>query len=502
MNGGTSTVKPTLVLTVGQAVGFVVTFFFPVLLARAFAPADFGSYKQLFLVHGTLVAVLQLGLAQSLFYFVPTRREATGRYVANAVLVLGLVGLLAGAGLATAGGPLAAAFGNADLDRQGVHLGIFLMLTLMATVLEIAMVALGRFAAAAVTYASSDVLRGLCLVLPVVLFGSVDALMLGAVGFALLRLTGTLVYAARTLPGGLRGDAVLLREQLAYALPFGLAVVMEVLQRNLHHYAVSFQFDPATFAIYAIGSLHIPIIDAVWASAASVLMVRLAALRESTQRKAAVDVWYAMTRRMAILTLGTVAFLEVVAFDLIVVLFTPMYAASVPILRISCLALLAATFMTDSVLRVHAQTRFLMAVNTLRVVAVVGGLLVFLPTLHLLGAALAPVVAVVVGKVVSLARMRQLLGVGWRGLAPWGALAGVGIAAAGAGILTHTAVASLPWPPLARLLAAAPVFALVYGLGVLAVLPGGDRRALLAALDRPRRILSPLRMRGPRAVSG
>ena len=47
-------------------------------------------------------------------------------------------------------------------------------------------------------------------------------------------------------------------------------------QANLHHYVVASRFDPATFAIYAVGCLQIPLVDVMTTSSANVMMVKMA----------------------------------------------------------------------------------------------------------------------------------------------------------------------------------------------------------------------------------
>ena len=478
-----SSVKPTVMLTAGQGVAFAVTLFIPVVLARIFTPADFGAYKQLFLVYGTLANVLPFGLAESLFYFLPGRAQSPGRYVANSMLALTATGLVGLAAVQLAGPQISGAFRNPELQRQSGLLGVFLLLMMVAAVLEITMVARGRFVTAAATYAGSDLLRGACLLIPAALVGSVEALMLGAVAFGLVRVAAAITYAA-ALPGGLRPERSLFREQLAYALPFGLAVVLEIVQRNLTQYVVSIHFEPATFAVYSVGLLQIPLIDALWASAGNVLMVRLVTFQRSGETDKALQLWLDMTRRMGLLMLGTVAFLEVVAGDLIVVLFTPTYAASVPIFRVACLAMLLGALMTDAVLRVHAQTRFLTVVNAVRLAVTVIALFVLLPSLQLPGAVLASLLAFAAGKVVSLARLRTLLGVGVSGLVPWRPLAITAVAATAAGALTSLSVIELMSTPLTRLAASVLVFWLIYGVLAVVILPPGDRSALVAWLRR------------------
>ena len=72
-----------------------------------------------------------------------------------------------------------------------------------------------------------------------------------------------------------RADVTLWREQLAYALPFALAVGVEVVQLNYHQYVVASRFDTATFAIYAVGCLQIPLVDMIMTSTVNVLMVKM-----------------------------------------------------------------------------------------------------------------------------------------------------------------------------------------------------------------------------------
>ena len=88
MSSTESTVKPALVLMVGRGVALVATFLAPLILVRLFDQSQFGTYKQLLLVYVTLYVLSQLGLAESLFYFIPRSTGGAGGYVANSMLAL------------------------------------------------------------------------------------------------------------------------------------------------------------------------------------------------------------------------------------------------------------------------------------------------------------------------------------------------------------------------------------------------------------------------------
>ena len=64
-----------------------------------------------------------------------------------------------------------------------------------------------------------------------------------------------------------------------------------MLQINWHQYAVAARFDAATFAIYAVGCLQIPLVDLIVTSTANVMMVEMAE-RRSADLAAARWLWH------------------------------------------------------------------------------------------------------------------------------------------------------------------------------------------------------------------
>jgi len=460
---------PELVLTLGRSVGFAVTFFIPVVLVRVFDQATFGTYKQLFLVFATLYAIAQVGMAESLFYFVPQTQGRRGAYVANAAIGLGALGLASGALLWGGAPAIAAWLNNAALAAHLPWIGAFLMLMLVSAGLELVLIARGRFAWAATSYGLSDLLRSVLFIVPGLVTRRLEWVLIGAVAFAALRVAVMLGYFAGELKGGLRPDYGALKEQLAYALPFGAAVLIETIQGNLHQYVVSARFDAATFALYAVGCLQIPFVDFVAGPAGNVMMVRMSERLADKDRGAVTALWHQTTLRLALISLPLTALLLVLGRDLIVVLFTPAYAASVPIFLVWSLSILFPVLQTDGVLRVFARTRFLLLVNIARLLLILGTISWFLSTFGLMGAVLVTLSGMIVAKGLMLFDMSRLLQVGLRDLLPWrGLLATAGLAAAAA-IPAWVVVRALADHPLTGLAAAGMTYASIY-LATLAAL--------------------------------
>ena len=241
-----------------------------------------------------------------------------------------------------------------------------------ASALEIIMVARKRYPLASWAYAALDLARAGLLVAPVLVFPGLSWLLAGAVAFAAIRCALAVWYLGREFRGGgLRPDAGLLRGQLAYAMPLALAGLVEIVQASFHQYFVAYRTDPATFAVYAVGCLQIPLVEVATASVLNVMMVRMTENLGAGRDGAAVAVWHDSTRKLALLFAPMVGLLVVTAHAFIVLLFTERYAASVPVFVVSSLGLLLPVIAVDAVLRVRAETRALFGLNLVRLAVTV-----------------------------------------------------------------------------------------------------------------------------------
>ena len=452
--------RPAALLVTGRVVGLVASFAIGIVLARLFAPAAFGTYKQFFLLYGTLYGLAQLGMAESLYFFVPRNAARTPRYVCNALITLAVAGLACLCGLYAWRTQIAQRLTNAALADYIVLAGLFLTFMLMSTVLEIVMVSRKKHLLAAVTYACSDIVRTLFFILPAFALGSLRAVFIGATVFAGFRLVLLVVALWRQYGREFRIDVSLWREQLAYALPFALAVGVEVIQQNYHQYVVASRFDAATFAIYAVGCLQIPLVDMIMTSTVNVMMVKMA--EDATHAAGTVALWHETICRLAFLMVPLSAFLFVIARDLIVTLYTSTYSASVPIFMVWVLTILPSIFAVNAVLRVFAQTRFLLVMNLMRLAMVAGLIGWFLSTFGMSGAVLVTLVSTMLVNLVGVARIAHLLHLSFSTALPWSRLAA---------IFARAGIAAMPvlWiaregalQPIVRLGAAGAAYAIVY----------------------------------------
>jgi len=269
-------------------------------------------------------------------------------------------------------------------------------------------------------------------------------------------------------------------------MPFQLAVLLEILQANLHQYAVSLHFDPATFAIYSVGCLQVPLVDLLAGTSCNVMMVKMGEDLRTGRGEAAVAAWQATVRKLALAFFPLVAILLVNARDLIVFLFTARYLGSVPIFMVWTASFLLMTLPVDGVLRVHADTRFLFLLGAVKLLIIGATVGWFLGRFQLLGGVFVSLLAVLVGKSLALFRVKRHLKVTWSGLMPWSSLAATLLSALAAALPALLVKDTLALPPVASMLVSGVVYLLAYAALAGGFTDNGLRRRLVSILEAQR----------------
>jgi O-antigen/teichoic acid export membrane protein len=425
----------------------VLTLSIPLVLARVLPLSEYGTYKQLFLIALTLSSILPFGVGQSLYYFIP--RAAHPRvYFGQTLLFLLAAGAVAAVGLHAAMPRVAAAFDNPELLDHRLLLALYAGLTVAASPLELSMTSRGQTRRSAITYLVWDSARAAAFVVPAATGRGLGAMMATLTAFAALRLVTTWVM----MLGGTRGpvfDRRLFAGQLAYALPFGLAMLVAIPQQYAHQYVVASSVAPALFAIYAAGCFDPPFVDLLYTPTGEVLMVRLGALEKQGRAGESVAAFREASGHLARYLLPWIVLLWAIAPEFILAVFGERFAASATIFRVWLLAIPLGIFPIDAALRARNETRHLFRAYLVKAIATVPLVWFGVTRYGIVGGAASYVAAELVGKIVLAARLpRALADEGvcptFQALVPW---AEISRAAIGGALASIAAVAILRAAP-------------------------------------------------------
>ena len=178
-------------LMCAKTIGFAFTMALPMVLVRRLDQAQFGVYKQLFLVIATSVTVLPLGFGMSAYYFLPREPERQRETVLNILLYSLVVGCLVCAAFFLWPAVLDVIFHQPGLTGYAHLTGCVILLLIFSQALEIIPIAHGEMKVASAMIVGIQVTRTGIYLAAVLVFGSVKALVWAAVAQGILQ-TGVL----------------------------------------------------------------------------------------------------------------------------------------------------------------------------------------------------------------------------------------------------------------------------------------------------------------------
>ena len=390
-------------LLFAKIVGFGFAFLLPLLVVRFLSQEKVGVYRQVFLVIANAVSILSLGFSMSAFYFLNRETEKRGAAVFNILLFNFAVGGAACLALFLFPQLLGNLFNNAEMTHLAPKIGIVIWLWIFSAFLETIAVANQESRLATVFIILAQLTKTLLMALAVVVFASVESFLYAAMAQAALQTLVLLVYLNNRFPRfWQKFDLKFFREQMFYALPFGLAGLLWTLQTDIHNYFVGHRFSAAEFAVYAYGCFQLPLITMLSESVTSVLIPRMSELQARGDTREMIRLTARAMQKLAFFFFPVYVFLFVTAQVFITTLFTDKFAASVPIFLINLTLLPFDIWVVDPITRAFKELgRFLLILRVFILLALVAALFFGLQYFDLRGMIAIVVVASLTEKFVS-----------------------------------------------------------------------------------------------------
>ena len=452
-------------LMFAKTIAFAFNLALPMILVRRLDRTQFGIYKQLFLIIGTSVTVLPLGFAMSAYYFLPREPDRQQETVLNILIYSMVIGSLACSAFLLWPALLDLIFHQAGLTGYAHLIGFVILLWIVSQALEIIPIAHGEMKLASILIISVQLTRTAIYLAAVIGLGSVRALIWAAVVQGCLQ-TGVLWWYLWSHFSNFwrHFDWSLMRNQLSYAVPLGLAGILYTVQTDLHNYFVSNRLGAVVFAIYSVGTVDLPLLTMLQEATNAVLIPRISFLQHVDDTREIILLIARATRKLAAVYFPAYALLAVVAPDLISFVFTRYYLPSVPVFRVNLSLLLINVLLQDPLLRAYQSQRFFLI--RLRVILsglLVAGLYCGTSLFGPVGAISAVVLVTTAERIVTAIRFGRILGVSRKDLVLVKDVGKLAIAAAISALVAGGVRLMLPnAKPLVILIVCGIVFFLVY----------------------------------------
>jgi O-antigen/teichoic acid export membrane protein len=460
-----SLTNQTVFLTAAKTVGFFISLILPMLLARKLSPREYGSFKQAFLIVGTLAGVLPFGVGMSAFYYLARESHQHRSAVINILVFHALMGGFAFAALLLYPRVLLTIFPDGSALVANAHwIGLLIFITITSTLLETVATAYQDVHYSTMFLIGAQISKAVFMLSAVIINPSLQNLLRAALLQAFLEGAVLLWYLNLRFPRYWTAfDPAFFYRQLHYALPIGFASLLYIGQTELPSYFVSWSFGAAAFAVYANGNFQVPLLGILRESISSVLLARTSGLQHDGMIEEIRQLNFRVTRKLMLVYFPAFALLEVCGRDLLILFYGPQYSGSWPIFRINLILLPFNIFVNDPVLRAFAEHRYVLVIlRCVNVVLMVPGIWFLSKTFGLTGTMAAVVGFSILERSVLVYWVSRILGSpGAEFVALWRAGLRIGACAAvAAGFAFVTRAVFVGHKPLISLVVVGSIFAL------------------------------------------
>jgi O-antigen/teichoic acid export membrane protein len=405
-------------LLFAKTVGFFFSFLLPLLVVRLLDQHQVGLYREAFQIIVNAIYILPLGFSMSAYYFLNREQERRGAAVFNILVFNFVVGAFACLALFLYPQILGNIFQSAEMTRLAPSIGVVIWIWIFSMFLETVAIANREARLATFFIIFAQFSKTLLMVAAVLLFTTVDSFIYAAMIQGVLQAIILLVYLNYRFPRFWgKFDFAFFREQLIYAIPFGLAGMLWTLQTDIHNYFVGYRFSEAEYAIYAFGCFQLPLIAMLSESVISVLIPRMTELEAAGDKPEMIRLTARAMQKLAFFYFPIYVFMFITAETFIYTLFTHNYAASIPIFMINLTLLPLQIVVTDPVVRAYKELgRFLLVLRIFILIALVATLYFGIHHFGLSGMITIVVIVSVIEKLIAETVIIRKLGAGRKDL--------------------------------------------------------------------------------------
>jgi O-antigen/teichoic acid export membrane protein len=412
----------SIAVFIGQVSGFAVNFLTPVLLVRLISKSDYGVLQQFVLMGNTLLPILGLGLASSLYYFFPVKTGSQrNSFVFNTWLQMAVSGLMFLLVFSYLGKEILELLGMEVLSSAGRLVAIYIMFLLSGTFIDFLFVLEQRVRMSMVFNPIDKTFRlllvtGAAFFTQDVLSCLLALLIYAGLRFAFISYYVLTRYYEPSVWGSMFGNV---KSQLAYSLPFAAGIIFTTLSQRVDKLLVNRYITEEEFASYSLAFFSIPLISQAFTSINNVVTPQITKFMANDQIRQAHDLYTQVVSKTSSLAFPAIVFFTIMAPELITFLFTASYLDATPYYRAYLLMFLFTMTSYGIGLRAAKKTKLIMLSNFIGMSITVGVGLMIIPVYRLNGAIFTALLGIGIPVLTQLFFEKSLYRSTFRTFLPW-----------------------------------------------------------------------------------
>lgn len=390
--------------------GYGLRLVVPYFLVRQLSVADFGAYRQFFLMEAYADALFQLGLNQALYYFVPRDMRNAGAYLLNSVAMNCIIFSVAFGLLGTFSGKVAAWLNMAVVHDAFGLLAAYIIVKMLIASADAYLTARNCVRAAGLFDVLGQALASAGCVAAAFATGGLMAVLAALVAARAVQLVAMAAYIQFALRG-FRADRYFfgIGEQIRYGFVLGMAGTLMTQLMRLHDFFVSRYYGTEAYAVYSAGCTEIPVIQLFTQSVAVVALGQFALLEQQGDWEGIRRLWRRVLTSSYAITIPAVIGFLLLGRIVIGVMFTRAYLAAVPVFAVNSVLKIGLIFNATLVLRAMRRNDITIWVNAISLVLAIPFLYAGMKLGGTLGIISAQALLIIGSRIVSVAVMNRVV---------------------------------------------------------------------------------------------
>lgn len=435
-----------LVLTIAKFVNLGMSMLIGIVLSRLLSRSDYGDYRQVWLLFQTISPLLILGIDDSIVFFLPQiEKSAHRRILLQTAGLLGLLGLTFSSIIFFGSDMIAKAY-SPNIAGYLRAFSLYPVFFLPALIAPLWLISIQRIKTASFYIFFFEAARVAGTILLVIFQFSLTRVFLWA-GIVAFANVATMLWLVSRINKGQasRPDFNLIRRQLKYSLPLGLAKVLGSLLKRVSHNIVAIVLTAEAFAVFSNGAFEIPFINPMTSAVMLVLITEFVRLYKKGNYARILQIWLESLRRLATIVYPMTIFSLQFATPIMVLLFSDKYADSADVFRIFALILPLRIATYSAVLRALNRTKWILYTTVVSLAVTLLLSFLFIKWFGVVGPAFATVIGDYLMAGIFLWLIAKLLKVTIFKVYPWKDLASLAILSLIAAIPTQLFIIPRPW---------------------------------------------------------
>ena len=395
---------------IGNLAGTVFQFLIPAIIVRLISKEDFGVFRQFSLLAGTFESLLAFGFVSSLYYFYPISDKTGKEKVIQQTQLFFFISLL----IFTI---IFYLFGNKILIKLNFPefmdvkflIIIYLVFTMLSSIVS------NIFTLEKNTFLNKiyppieKVVRFFIFLITILLIPGFLGPILALVFFGAARFLFVTKHIFPYIKNWHALDMELLKKQFMYSLPFGLALVLNLVSTTFDKYFINQYITPSEFGVYSIAFLSIPILSQFFASVHNVVVPQISVFMNENKKNEATRLWQKTVDKTSSITIPAVILFWILAKEIITVLYTKEYIEAANYYRIFVPMFFVSMFSHEIILRASNRTRYIFISNVIGTIITVITGIVLIPKFGLYGAIITALVGTITPMIISLNIERKIM---------------------------------------------------------------------------------------------